>query len=176
MVFNQSTAGQSMFLFVNKLTLNSGAQDDKDEYHKTVHFGKSALRFFPKLGCNSVTIRTLLKLRSIMITFYCVVLINFHRCSIVWFTKWASCQQVYLFIYHPFALNTYYNDANQEIQLKAKKSQDAMEAYKEDSLMNYNKVINYSKVTTTAKFLILRSVCRLNCCLKATKKRLPIPH
>lgn len=81
-----------------------------------------------------------------------------------------------LFIYYPFALNTYYNDANQEIQLKAKKSQDAMEAYKEDSLMNYNKVINYSKVTTTAKFLIRRSVCRLNCCLKATKKRLPIPH
>lgn len=78
-----------------------------------------------------------------------------------------------LFIYYPFALNTYYNDANQEIQLKARKSQEAMEAYKEDSLMNYNKV-NYSKVTTTAKFLILRSVCRLNCYLKATKKRLPI--
>ena len=175
-VFNQSTAGQSMFLFVNKLTLNSGAQDGKDEYHKAVHFGKSSLRFFAKLVCNSVTNPTLLKLRSIMITFYCVVhvLINFHRCSIVWFTKWASCQQVYLFICYSFALNTYYNDANQEVQLKARKSQEAMEAYKEEVLINYNTVINHSKFVTTAKFLILCSVCRLNCCWKATKKRLPI--
>ena len=81
---------------------------------------------------------------------------------------------IYLFIYYPFALNTYYNDANQEVQLKARKSQEAVEAYKEIPPMNYNKVINYSKVTTTVKFLILRSVCRLNRCLKATKKRLPI--
>ena len=76
-----------------------------------------------------------------------------------------------LFIYYPFALNTYYN---QEVQLKTRKSQEAMEAYKEDVLINYNEVINHSKVITTAKFLILCSVCRLNCCWKATKKRLPI--
>ena len=31
-----------------------------------------------------------------------------------------------LFIYYPFALNTYYN---QEVQLKTRKSQEAMEAY-----------------------------------------------
>ena len=39
-----------------------------------------------------------------------------------------------------------YNEANQEIQLKGRKPQEAIEAYKEDSLINYNKVINYSKV------------------------------
>ena len=38
-------------------------------------------------------------------------------------------------IYYPFALNTYYNEMNQEIQLKARTSQEAMEAYKEDSLI-----------------------------------------
>ena len=34
-----------------------------------------------------------------------------------------------LFIYYPFTLNTYYNETNQGIQLNARKSQVAMEAY-----------------------------------------------
>lgn len=55
---------------------------------------------------------------------------------------------------YPFALYTYYNESNQEIQnLKVKKSQEAVEAYKKDSLsltiIFCNKVINYSKVERT---------------------------
>ena len=46
-----------------------------------------------------------------------------------------------LFSYDPFALNMYYNETNQEIQnLKVRKSQEAMEAYKEGFLINYSKV------------------------------------
>ena len=66
-----------MFPIVNKLTLNSGEQDGENECHKAVHFWQEPFRFFSKLVCNSVTDHTLLKLRSIIVIFYFVVLIVF---------------------------------------------------------------------------------------------------
>ena len=42
-----------------------------------------------------------------------------------------SIQYIFI-IYYPFALNTYniiYNEMNQEIQLKVRKSQEAVETY-----------------------------------------------
>ena len=68
---------------------------------------------------------------------------HWHRTPTVY-----NMNMLMIFIYYLFAFSTYYDETNHEIQLKARKSQEAKEAYMADSLflINYNNVINYSKV------------------------------